>query len=168
MGRTGSKQKKEDVLRVLFFGAEKVRVTDSLQHGPGQSRGAWKAYIQLYPAHPVRRSKLGHWSNGTTVWGLSFSLWAHLFIHSSSSQSTYKSTYYVPGTKKRLAHILKDPISNTLYSQMIQLGKWPPSLLSFFISPLDHRDASSSKMLGGIPKQAWQSFENEKNKKQTV
>lgn len=32
--------RKEDVLRVLFLGAEKVKVTGSLQHGPGQSREA--------------------------------------------------------------------------------------------------------------------------------
>lgn len=30
-----------------------------------------------------------------------------MFIHSSFNQSTYTSTYYVPGTKRRLAHILK-------------------------------------------------------------
>lgn len=78
--------RKEDVLHVLFLGAEKVKVTGSLQHGPGQSREAWKAYIRLYSAHPVRRSKLGHWSNGTTAWGLSFSLWAHLFALCPANQ----------------------------------------------------------------------------------
>lgn len=57
---------------------------------------------------------------------------------------------------------LKDPASNTKYSQMIQLCRWPTSLL-IPINGLHHKDANSDRVLR-LSKTTWQSFENGKKK----
>lgn len=63
----------------------------------------------FYSAHPDQHSKFGHWGHETTVWSfvLQSQIFLSTFIHSSFNQSIQTSTYYVPGTKRRLAHILK-------------------------------------------------------------
>lgn len=68
-----------------------------------------------------------------------------LFILCSVNQHL-QSTHYVPGTKRRLARISESPISNMRFSRMTWLGREPTSLLTF-ISHLDHRGASSGKVL---------------------
>lgn len=109
---------------------------------PAQARSEpWSMKSMHMVLSSAPQDKAASSDTGTTAWSLFFSLWAHLFTLHSASQPAYTSTYYVPGTKRRLA-----PIANTLYLRWYGWAN-SPYFHQASSSVLGPRGASSGKGL---------------------